>query len=670
MAQEVDEYILEITANNQDAVKKIEEVTKQTEKLGSKSVGVFESLKKNWLALTGAVIAYVAVGKKLVDGYIDQEKEDIRLTAALKAQGKEVVSNTKAMKKLASQLQDTAGIADGTAQDMISLALNMGVGTDEMDKTIKSAIGLSKAFGIDTTQALKLTQQAAQGNTQRMHRMIPALENANTEGERMAIINKAIASGWQATTNEVNTAGGQFNQLRLKLEQVFDVMGELIAKALLPMVKFVSDIITKFLELDPIWQKVISGAGILTVTLFGVAGAIKAIGLASAFLNLNPVMLSITGASLAIAGIIKLISNARTQTRLLRGEARQGDQEALKSEINKQQKILDARKKLVDEIKNSIENLDKFDSYYNQRLIEENKTLEARTKAFEEQRIVVNNLAKDLKTLEKDDLPVSATGTGTGGGVGSGGSFKKEAIEAQQLAIQKLEIEKAYLEERGRMYEAKQIEKDIASETEILKFLNDEVTKTGITEVELAERLRLEQEAQAKKKAMAVEGYTTLKDILGQASGLMSSESKSQFQIGKASAIASAIMSTAEGIMKTFGTFGFPLGLPFATALGALGAVQIGNIASQQFNPPKAAKGGIFDSKTIAMVGERGPEMVLPAPITKFIRDSVGMGANGGGGMTQVFNISGKVIDKLALKEFSKEIFRETEAWQSRNEAY
>ncbi len=71
-----------------------------------------------------------------------------------------------------------------------------------------------------------------------------------------------------------------------------------------------------------------------------------------------------------------------------------------------------------------------------------------------------------------------------------------------------------------------------------------------------------------------------------------------------------AILNTTGAIMQTFKTFGFPLGVPFAAIMGALGAAKVAAIASQPL--PELAKGGIIREPTVLLAGERGPEKITP----------------------------------------------------------
>lgn len=94
---------------------------------------------------------------------------------------------------------------------------------------------------------------------------------------------------------------------------------------------------------------------------------------------------------------------------------------------------------------------------------------------------------------------------------------------------------------------------------------------------------KLEEEAQAKKKELAVK----------------------QFQAQKAMNMMSIVANTATGIMRAYSDAGPIAGSVFAAIVGAMGAVQLGIVAAQQ--PPSYAKGGY--TKGLGFKDESGQEV-------------------------------------------------------------
>ena len=106
---------------------------------------------------------------------------------------------------------------------------------------------------------------------------------------------------------------------------------------------------------------------------------------------------------------------------------------------------------------------------------------------------------------------------------------------------------------------------------------------------------------------------------------------KAMFRLNQALNIGEAIMNTATGITGAL-KLG-PVGIPLAIAIGAMGAVQIAAIASQQ---PPAQFGGSRLPNSPFLVGEKGPELFTPNTAGSVTPNH----QLGGGGATVNFNIT------------------------------
>lgn len=102
-----------------------------------------------------------------------------------------------------------------------------------------------------------------------------------------------------------------------------------------------------------------------------------------------------------------------------------------------------------------------------------------------------------------------------------------------------------------------------------------EAQVTAIKKRESDNRTRQEEAERATR-------YKNASTLFGNLSTLMNSKSKKLFQLGKAAAIANAVVNTAEGITKAW-SLGPILGPAMAATVAAAGAVQIQTIKSQQF---------------------------------------------------------------------------------------
>ena len=126
----------------------------------------------------------------------------------------------------------------------------------------------------------------------------------------------------------------------------------------------------------------------------------------------------------------------------------------------------------------------------------------------------------------------------------------------------------------------------------------------------------------------------------------MADHNRTAFKLNKAFAIGEAIINTAHGITKAL-TLGPILGPIMAGIIGAMGAVQIAAISSQQYQGRRF--GGPVSNDESYIVGENGPELFTPGA-TGRITANEGMIS---GGQTINFNITAtdaKSVDELIVQ--------------------
>lgn len=134
---------------------------------------------------------------------------------------------------------------------------------------------------------------------------------------------------------------------------------------------------------------------------------------------------------------------------------------------------------------------------------------------------------------------------------------------------------------------------------------------------------------------------------------------KKQWKINQAVAVGQAIMDTTTAVMKTFATYGFtPWGIGAAAAMGILGAIKVGMIASQPM--PAFELGGIAMPGP-AIVGEKGPEVINIGSTSRIIpADETASILNRGNGVN-IYNTFGDVnsdIDIIRYMELSGSSYR------------
>ncbi len=120
------------------------------------------------------------------------------------------------------------------------------------------------------------------------------------------------------------------------------------------------------------------------------------------------------------------------------------------------------------------------------------------------------------------------------------------------------------------------------------------------------------------------------------------------FIADKAMRISNIIMDTARAVVGFLANPSGIAGMILSAAAGVTGIAQLGIVSSQK-NPYAYKKGGIAMTEQFARLGEEGPEMVLPAPMTKMLNDL------------------SKIYDKKGVSSEMQEVAQEVTSYDNRN---
>jgi len=250
-----------------------------------KAIGTNELLKG--LAKIG--IAYTTLTRlipSMIRASNQQELADNQLAAALKNVNQYTAENFKLLKDQASAIQSVTVIGDEQSQMLQTLALNMGVQADKIDEVTKGAIGLAQQFsaaGLSQETAMKGLALAYQGNFEQLQRYIPALRNAETETEKMAVLQKAMADGFSAAKAQAQTSGGQMKQFSNLVGDLQEKTGDLIKDGLKPLIEVGIPVVTFLNEMDKGTRNAAFGMTALLLVLPKVIKGIQAL-----YLSMGP----------------------------------------------------------------------------------------------------------------------------------------------------------------------------------------------------------------------------------------------------------------------------------------------------------------------------------------------------------------------------------------------
>jgi hypothetical protein len=235
-------------------------------------------------------------------------------------------------------------------------------------------------------------------------------------------------------------------------------------------------------------------------------------------------------------------------------------------------------------------------------LTEEMKRAQERLKSFAEDLLKQADASKTAATQQISDAQAKAAAE----------------VEAQQSLLQlklinavQFETQKAAIEaEFARIQEAAQVEEfqkdnqrlaqaraqNLITEQEFIKAKTQLATNFVASQAKMdaennKRELREKTDLALAEKRLNEEKVRAVGDTFGALSSLMQSSNRQLFEIGKASAIASATINTYEAITKTMASVPYPFNIPLAIAQGVAGFVQVANIANT--SPPSFEQGGI-----------------------------------------------------------------------------
>lgn len=244
--------------------------------------------------------------------YAEAEKGDARLRASIEMTGGAVESSMKAYEMFAQRIESLTDVDDDAVKSLITLGLQMGITSDNMEQAVAGAIGLSKAFNLDLAQAMKLTALANEGQYEMLGRYIPALRSAKTESEKMAIVQKAMANGFKLAQAEGQTFSGQMAMLQNEIGNLGEEFGKVVAEFLTPAIGFIKNLVENFQTLDDRTKKLIVGFALL-VAAIGPALLIAG-KLVSAFIAIKNAMVILDGVAIGLKATLAGINASMVVT--------------------------------------------------------------------------------------------------------------------------------------------------------------------------------------------------------------------------------------------------------------------------------------------------------------------------------------------------------------------
>jgi|GEM_PF-6953491 len=183
------------------------------------------------VAAIGALTAAFQLASKALNEYAEGQVKMTELDAALAAQGKLTDDFREKLQGLASQLQETTGIADDQWFPVFSQLVKFGADESNIEKYTDAVKNLAGILGGDINTAALLFSRAMQGNFQMFSRYGIVVEKAGTQTEKLDLLMQQLANrGAGILEAKSRTVSGQFQQLTNTTADLFEAFGRLISK--------------------------------------------------------------------------------------------------------------------------------------------------------------------------------------------------------------------------------------------------------------------------------------------------------------------------------------------------------------------------------------------------------------------------------------------------------
>jgi len=228
-----------ITQGVKDIHTQIKNTSEQFQKDITRSLGdlgfMLNTINTGFQMIGGSISPLIAASNQ-------QETATNSLKAALTTLKQATDGNIKSYQQFATLMQNTANVGDEVVLGMLSLATSMGIVENKRKDAVKGAIGLSKAYGIDLQTALKGIALAYEGEYSLLSRQLPALRAAQTETEKLAVLQKAMADGFDIASAQAKTGAGAIEQLKNQFSDLQETLGDLVKGTLRPFVEWLNTV--------------------------------------------------------------------------------------------------------------------------------------------------------------------------------------------------------------------------------------------------------------------------------------------------------------------------------------------------------------------------------------------------------------------------------------------
>lgn len=188
--------------------------------------------------------------------------------------------------------------------------------------------------------------------------------------------------------------------------------------------------------------------------------------------------------------------------------------------------------------------------------------------------------------------------------------IREKELKEETKRQEELETLRDEFAERGDDLNLSIYERQIKAIDDFYVEKKDKLMEAGLTEQEITEQSEQAKAAiREQYERRAVSGMSQMFDNLGK---VMKSQGRAGFVMWKKMAVAQALIDTYKAANASYAALAVIN--PILGALAAAAAIAAGLANVKQIESQKFGEGGIVEDETLATIGEKGPEAVVPLP--------------------------------------------------------
>ena len=299
---QVSSLVVKIGANIQELQSGLSKASKSIENVGKKMTDLGKTVS------TRVTAPLTALGAVAVRAFGIQEKAELQLRAALQANGRQVDQLFGRYNAFAQEMQRLTVVGDETTLAMLAQAESFGLTGDAAERAIKNSIAMQSAFGVNAQSALRYTAALEEGNATMLTRYLPSLREIEDESERVAEAQRILGNAFSSAEAEAQGSTGQMIQMKNAVGDLLEVVGGVIAEAIMPLVRRMKELAEQAQTVNPAMIKmgvviagVVASIGPLLIVLGSLTKAIAVV--------LSPLALKLAAITALSLGIVYLAKN-------------------------------------------------------------------------------------------------------------------------------------------------------------------------------------------------------------------------------------------------------------------------------------------------------------------------------------------------------------------------